>query len=271
MEDGQLSFEMLARETMDMSFSLTDQQFSFEENFKDREQLVADEPSVKPLPEGPGVVYRLEKGISTFCVRGFSSENISESFEEIEEGDAELFKILKLEGLDNLTEVGFFPTENIELAEIICDELINRRFPRQEDILCNLSDPGFSWWLDLSSDHFQVFFKSYGIHRAENYIRLGPLGDPTIAEERMRKSESIFRMAFPVGEFVSTDKGFSISTTDSENSNFIMLKNFFHIGENSTTPEVFPSTNDGKTLYYYFKELAAIRSFWLELESLMTD
>ncbi len=260
MDDSQLSFEALARETMELSRDFKNSEFSFEDEFhhpKEKE-IVA--------PSGAGLLYILEKGISTFCIRGFVSSDLSESFEELGEGESSIIESLKITEEEQINSVRFFPTENKELAEVILDELVNRRFPIEEDILCNLSDPGFSWWMDEDDDHFQVFFKSHGIHRADDYIRLGPLGDSTIASNRILKSENIFRGAFPVGEFVATDKGFAISTTDPTNPNFLMLKNFFLTGKNTTTPATFPSTGDGKTLYFYFKEVSVLREFWLQIE-----
>lgn len=268
MEDSQLSFEALAAETMDMSRDLRDSEFSFDiEDFSI--EKVSEVKEVAPTT--PGLLYRLEKGISTFCVRGYASDNLSEDLESVFDGDTPLIEALKVSDRSEMEEVRFFPTESRELAETICDEHINRRFPIEEDVLCNISDPGFSWWMDEGPDHFQIFYKSHGIHRAENYVRLGPLGDSAISSARLLKAESIFRNAFPIGEFVSSDKGFAISTTDGSNPHFITLKNFFLSGDNSTSPATFPPTIEGKTLYYYFKELAALRSFWLRLEKDMTE
>lgn len=265
MDDGQLSFEALAKETMEMSRDLKSNEFSFEEDFS----IQNEEPKI--VPAGPGLLYRLEKGVGTFCVRGIVCDDLPEGFEELEDGDQNILDSLKIQEREQVEEVKFYPTETKELAETIVDELVNRRFPVQEDILCNLSDPGFSWWMDEGADHFQIFFKSHGIHRAEDYIRLGPLGDPTIAASRFLKAESLFRSVFPVGEFVSSDKGFAISCTDSENINFKMLKNFFLVGENDTKIENYPQDIDGKTLYFYFKEVAVIRNFWLQLEREMSE
>lgn len=268
MEDTQLSFEALTRETMEMSQSFN-QEFSFSDEFKaPSEEEKIEEASA---PESPGLIYKIEKGISTFCVRGVVCQNLHESYEELLEGEGTLVSQLKLEDESDLSSIRFYPTEAPELAERISEELINRRFPIEEDILCNVSDPGFSWWLDMEEDHFQVFFKSHGIHRAEEYIRLGPLGDPGIASTRILQAESIFRSAFPIGEFVSSDKGFAISTTDSSNINFQTLKNFFLTGVNDTTDGTFPPSIEGRTLFYYFKEVASIRHFWLELEKEMTE
>ncbi len=272
MEDTQLSFETLAKETMEMSQSLRDSEFTFSEEFISTEEDPQSEETIEaPAPEGPGLIYKLEKGVSTFCVRGIVCQDINETFEELMEGEKSHADKLKLTSEEDIASIRFYPTEAAELAEQISDELINRRFPIEEDILCNLSDPGFSWWMDEGEDHFQVFFKSHGIHRAEDYIRLGPLGDRTIASSRILKAESIFRTAFPVGEFVSSDKGFAISTTDPTNTHFQTLKNFFLTGENDTTDSTFPPSIEGKTLFYYFKEVAAIRHFWLTLEKEMAE
>jgi hypothetical protein len=269
MEDTQLSFEALAKETMEMSQSQRVQDFSFTDETS--ELIDIGEIEEAPAPEGPGLIYKIEKGISTFCVRGIACQDIKEIFDELTDGEKSHAKKLKLETEEDIASIKFYSTESAELAEQISEELINRRFPIEEDILCNLSDPGFSWWLDVGEDHFQVFFKSHGIHRAEDYIRLGPLGDRTIACSRMLKAEAIFRSAFPVGEFVSSDKGFAISTTDPTNIHFQTLKNFFLTGENNTTDSTFPPSIEGRTLFYYFKEVASIRHFWLTIEKEVTE
>ena len=70
-------------------------------------------------------------------MRGVPVENFNEEKKRIDEliqANSQLRKIKdgKLE---------FFPCESFELAQVICDTMMNRRFPFEEDSLCNISDP----------------------------------------------------------------------------------------------------------------------------------
>jgi hypothetical protein len=161
----------------------------------------------------------------------------------------------------------YFETPTIEQAQAVIDQMSNRRFPKQEDLLCNISDPGFSWWMDLEYDRFEVFFRSHGINRMEKYIQLGPIGDQKMAALRMGQVQTLLRSSFPVSEFSSTDKGFAVGTLKPEHLGFKSFRDVFVKGENFTNFENFPDNTLGRTLYFYFHELASIRRFWIEVQS----
>ncbi|MFA6238310.1 MAG: hypothetical protein WC635_13335 [Bacteriovorax sp.] len=227
------------------------------------------------LPESPGVIYKIDNALGTFCVRGYSTQNIKKAFEELSESDSTRRNILKLESKSSLDEIDFFSTRNFELAEAIREQVINRRFPHQEDSLCNLSDPGFSWWMNV--DHFindsseqgrfEIFFRSHGINRAEKYIQLGPIGDGSIAALRMNQARTLLRSSFPISEFSCDDKSFTVASLKPDHLSFISFKNIFLKGENHTELENFPDNGIGRTLFYYFHELAIVRKFWIEVKS----
>lgn len=232
-------------------------------------------PSSRTLPESPGIIYRIDNGVSTFCVRGFSVTNIKQSFVDLEDPDSSKRIILKMSLEDNSNSVEFFETKNFELAEAIREQIINRRFPHQEDSVCNISDPGFSWWMNIEKDNngkdthgrFEIFFRSHGINRAEKYIQLGPIGDGGVAALRMNQARTLLRSSFPISEFSCDDKSFAVASLKPEHSSFLSFKNIFLEGVNQTELENFPDNSVGRTLFYYFHELAIVRKFWIEVKS----
>jgi hypothetical protein len=226
-------------------------------------------------PEAPGIIYKIDSGPSTFCVRGYSTTNILEAFLELEQSTSSKRPILKLGQEDEVSSIMFFETKTIELAEAVREQIINRRFPHQEDAVCNISDPGFSWWMDVSNGQdgelkhgrFEIYFKSHGINRADKYIQLGPIGDGGVAALRMNQARTLLRSSFPVSEFSCDDKSFTVASMKPDHLSFISFKNIFLDGINNTELENFPDNSIGRTLYYYFHELAIVRKFWIEVKA----
>jgi len=213
--------------------------------------------------EGVGLLYKLEKGISTFCIRAVVSEDLAWDKESLERGDVELERSLKIKEEEDLEHVGFFKCEDLAIAETIFDQLINRRFPRQEAMLCNLSDPGFSWWLDLSENALRIYFQSHGIERDDSLIQLGPLGDPMIAARRLSRSLSFMKNIFPVNEFSATDKAFMVSCTSSGLDAFKGFKDLILKGEDTLLKNQQLVSID-PTFSLYLRELAGLRRFWIQ-------
>ncbi len=226
-------------------------------------------------PESPGIVYKIDNGSSTFCVRGYSAANIREAFLELKNIDSVKRPILKLTRDEDESSVMFFETRTLELAEAVREQIINRRFPHQEDAVCNISDPGFSWWMDVREAHengfkqgrFEIFFKSHGINRADKYIQLGPIGDGGVAALRMNQARTLLRSSFPISEFSCDDKSFTVASQKPDHLSFISFKNIFLEGINNTELENFPDNSMGRTLFYYFHELAIVRKFWIEVKA----
>jgi hypothetical protein len=222
------------------------------------------------LPETFGIIYKIDNASSTFCVRGYCTTNIRESFSELANPESAKRTILKLDAASKCDSVEFFETKSLELAEAVREQIINRRFPHQEDSLCNLSDPGFSWWMNIdqnNSDRFEIFFRSHGINRADDYIQLGPIGDGSVASLRMNQARTLLRSSFPISEFSCDDKSFTVASSKPDHLSFISFKNIFLEGVNHTELENFPDNSVGRTLYYYFHELAIVRKFWIEVKS----
>ncbi|MEA9357060.1 hypothetical protein SHI21_12620 [Bacteriovorax sp. PP10] len=239
------------------------------------EENIAPPTYVSLFPETPGVIYKIHNGPSTFCVRGYTTLNIKEAFFDLNDADSTKRPILKLSHDDDFSSVLFFETDTFELAEAVREQIINRRFPHQEDAVCNISDPGFSWWMDESSlsengikqGRFEIFFKSHGINRADKYIQLGPIGDGSVAALRMNQAKTLLRSSFPISEFSCDDKSITVASQKPDHLGFISFKNIFLEGINHTTMENFPDNSMGRTLFYYFHELAIVRKFWIEVKT----
>lgn len=240
-----------------------------------RPQEAEASAQVIALPETSGVIYKIDNALGTFCVRGYSSHNIREAMTELTAGDSAKRIILKISQPADLDSVQFFETKTFELAEAIREQIINRRFPHQEDSLCNLSDPGFSWWMNIEPSSpeakeqgkFEIFFRSHGVNRAEKYIQLGPIGDGSIAALRMNQARTLLRSSFPISEFSCDDKSFTVASSKPDHLSFISFKNIFLEGVNTTSLENFPDNSVGRTLFYYFHELAIVRKFWIEVKT----
>ena len=219
----------------------------------------------KPVaPMAPGIIFRVDRGANTFCVRGFTTENINYQLKALPYESA---KLMLLKAQNENDQIFYFETKTFEVAEIIKDQIINRRFPIQEDAVCNISDPGYSWWMDVTPGRFEIHFKSNSIQRAEKFVKLGPVGDSKIAMLRLNQAHALLRSSFPLTEFSCTDKSLVVATSKPDHSSFLSFQNIFLNGDNHTCPENFPDNSTGKTLYFYFLELATLRKFWIEVEA----
>jgi hypothetical protein len=217
-------------------------------------------------PEGPGILFRVDKGISTFCLRGLVSEDLHWDLEAIERQDVDVMRSLKIDDEEQISEIRYFMTEDYPMAETVSDQLINRRFPRQEAMLCNISDPGFSWWMKIDGQSFNIYFQSHGIERDDSLIQLGPLGDPMIAYRRLGRALSSLRQIFPVSEYSATDKFFEVSCTQENNPGFEAFSRLFTHGEFVFEEVLDDLSGEDLTLFLYLREIAAIRRLWLRVQ-----
>ena len=267
-----MDFELLARETLKLSVRLregnnsdmdsSDPCFIFDKQLRKKNEL----------PTAPGLLYRIEEGGHTFCVRGISTSNLKFRANQVERrSDLELLKKLKITEEDDGDDLFFYITRNVDQAVSLQKNLINRRFPLHEDVLCNLSDPGFSWWMDEDDESFTVYFKSHGIERVEKLRQLGPIGDGKKARIYFNQVFKLFGLLFPVKEFSCTSKAMKISTNDPMSETFQMFRDIFLNGLNKFDRE-YPFTGQiFNEFWHYLDELALFRNFWLEIENNLTD
>ncbi len=249
----------------------------FQENFQKAEEAPSANASsdlVHPgLPTEPGILYHIQKSPSVFVIRTLVSLNIREDYLKIV-GSPEDYPSLRLideKSVDVESRLKFFLVENHYQAEVIHDQLNNRRFPVDEEMMCNLSDPGFSWWLARKDNGLQVSF-NLSSHHDGNTIKLGPLGDRELATKSFLQ----------FGELLS-QCGLSLTILNEPNRVVFEeeeklliddILDLFEIGVigNGLT-DLFrllskKSSGDGvmESLWYYFQEIASIRRFWIQVQ-----
>lgn len=236
-------------------------------------EVDAEETSALSYPKGAGLLYRIEKGQSTFCLRIFASQNIEESFDRAECGDVQIQKSLKLTEGEGMEQVHFFETSNFAMAEVLMDQFANRRYPYHEEQVCNISDPGHSWWMQLDQEQgqFKIFFRIQSLETHKNLIQLGPIGDLKLAHFCFRGAQALFSQIFPIDQFNLNDKHLLVKTSDAKNKSFHGLVSLFLNGDDHILGEKLPVDAQLRTLHFFFKELALARKFWTVLTGQLID
>lgn len=249
----------------------------FHENFAHNAE--AEKRPVTPpeendiYPEAPGVIYHIQKTTSVFVIRTIVSKNIRQDFQAIIERPEDYPSLRLLEGSqdDVSRKLKFFIVENPSEAEIIHDQLHNRRFPVNEELMCNLSDPGFSWWLTRKAAGFQLSF-TMSVAHDENTLKLGPLGDRELA---IRNFQALENLVTAAGIEMNIQNELNrVQFTDCEEFLLEELKDVFEFGVLTVTmKDLFKilarKTKDASALeetWFYLNELAAMRRFWIQIQ-----
>ncbi len=227
---------------------------------------------IKSYPTKPGIIYHIQKASAVFVIRTFVSKNIREDYLKIMERPED-YPSLRLTDLDGSLQehLRFFIVENPSEAEIIHDQIHNRRYPFNEEIMCNLSDPGFSWWLTKKPKGFQLSF-TISVSYHDDNLKLGPLGDRELAIRMFQRFENLVASA-GIAMNIQNEMN-RVQFTDCEE--FIMeeLKDLFEFGiVNETLKDLFKilgrkSQNQSflEEVWYYFNELGAMRRFWIQVQ-----
>ncbi len=235
--------------------------------------LVLDSDLEANYPAANGLIYHIQKTASVFVIRTLVSKNIRDDFERILAAPEDYPSLRLLEGGDG--ELGgqlkFFMVENPSEAEIIHDQLHNRRFPISEELLCNLSDPGFSWWLTKKMAGFQISFTMSVAASAET-VKIGPLGDRELALRNfLRFAELVNEAGIEMNIQNEVNR---VQFNDCEEFILEELKDVFEFGViTQTFKDIFKilarKTYDFTRLeevWYYLHELAAVRRFWIQVQ-----
>jgi hypothetical protein len=225
------------------------------------------------FPDGPGIIYHIQKSTSIFVIRTFVSPSIKSDYVTILDRpeDYPSLRLTEIEEGELASKLKFFIVDTTDEAEMIHDQLHNRRFPIFEESICNLSDPGFSWWLTKKPDGFQISF-TMSVANDEMTIKLGPLGDREIALKKFKSFEEIINSS-----------GIQMNVQNEVNrvqfnecEEFIMeeLKDLFEFGVvTETLKDIFKILNaktnnksELEEIWFYINELAAIRRFWIQIQ-----
>ena len=91
--------------------------------------------------EGCGLLYHIDFQGQTFSIRGLAIHNLKESYEQAQQGSPQILEPLRIAQDSQLGEIKIFRTPTYATAEILADQLFNRRFPVHEDSYFNVSDP----------------------------------------------------------------------------------------------------------------------------------
>lgn len=217
----------------------------------------------KPIQQG--LIFYIQRGLGTFCIRGLPHH-------DFELGQHEFRELILKNRKDEIEfDLHFYSTDSINEANLIYQRLLNRRFPYQEELMCNVSDPGFSWWMNNLSNGFDLFFKSYGIEREKEYVRLGPMGDRKEIYRILRGPLHELYKILNVEELSISEKNLSIRVKDSSimDSLFLELKNVFFKGELDQNGALMNWTQSNKELSQFFNEYSILRKYWLTIDSII--
>lgn len=250
----------------------------FDQHFAEH-QLAATEVEeedgavVDELPLGPGILYHIQKSTSIFVIRTWVSQNIREDYRAVLTAP-EIYPSLRLleGGSDSVVErLRFFPVDELSQAEIIHDQLSNRRFPVNEEMMCNLSDPGFSWWLTKKDGSFHVSF-TLSVIGSSTTVKLGPLGDQQLALHSFQALEHLFQEA---GLVLNVQNEMNrVQFSDGEEFLIEELQDLFEYGvvsEGLTQLFKLLARNIAdhaqlESAWFYLQELACMRRFWIQIE-----
>lgn len=224
-----------------------------------------------PFPQTPGIIFKIDAGISTFCVRGVLCHNINDSVHGVMNDEDGSWKKLKIRDREELSGIHYFETDSIQQSEMIAEYIINKRFPIQEEMVCNLSDPGFSWWLESNDNGMKVYFKAQSVERDKQFMRLGPIGDRGISSLKFLKCEGLLRRLFSISEYSTSDKSFEIKPTNLNDDNFLNFKDIFEKGEFNFEFDPAELTMEQQRLVIFLQEIAAVRGFWLSVEEILNN
>lgn len=231
---------------------------------------VPEEAAEHELPTGPGVLYHIQRSTSIFVIRTLVSRNIRQDYLLVKE-NPENYPSLRLISEETETKLRYFMVDNEYQAEIIHDQLNNRRFPIFEERMCNLSDPGFSWWLCKKDQGFQVSF-NLSANDEDRTVKLGPLGDQQLASKTFLQLGQLLQeggLSFEIQNEVSR-----IQFLEGESLLVDEFQDLFEFGVmGQTLGELFKllsrkenHSSSLETIWYYLQELAHMRRFWIQIQ-----
>lgn len=228
---------------------------------------------VSQIPNGAGLIYHIQESESLFVIRTLVSRNIRKDFNDILL-NPDLYPSLRLShdgSTDIKKKIRFFILENYHQAEIIHDQISNRRFPFHEELVCNLSDPAFSWWLTKKPYELEIAF-TLSMNETSLSKKLGPIGDQQLAVKNFQLFQRVLDEA-GLRLSVQNEIG-KVQILCQEDLLFEEFIDLFELGVMGGALAGFFKLLSKRikdqslleTLWIYFQEIAAMRRFWIQIQ-----
>ncbi len=228
----------------------------FLDNFQYQDQ--DQETETLQVPEGCGVIFSIRESVNTFVIDICPSRDMSADIDKFITEDREI------------DDIHFFEIEYYELAEMVADQVGNRRFPKCEETFCNIGDPGFSWWIKIDGNDLQIYFKNSYFCGREDFIKLGPVGDSSLARIRFEQASRIFPNIFSINSISCGENRFQMNVDDENDEKFTKLKFALLAGDSNYLSAIKIDSIDNQ-LNLFFHEIIAVRRFWIEVENILND
>jgi hypothetical protein len=267
---------------MDDISKLVDETFCHADTNSFHPFLFDEEIEVSKLEDVPsetsGVFYHIQKSLGTFVVRMVPCEDLSVTYKQILASPDEFpkLRLLDEDGNTDFTVLKYFETDNIELAHSLCKEMSHNRYPLYEEDVINISDPGYSWWLELKKNQIKIYFKLSRTADLDKMYKLGPLGDPKLSLKRFSLLNGYFKALFPVASYAGAHGALDI-VVEYENHLFKYFKNLLLTGnvdfefwqelrEYEIHAKDSPYVQSIVKANYFIMELANMRRFWQTIQ-----
>jgi len=212
------------------------------------------------LTDGPGLIYRILRGPETFVVKGFTTENLKDSYLHLSLKHLQKLGVEKDQG-----EVKFYSTYSLELADNLVAKILNQRFSYQEGLVRNISDPGSTSWMKVEDDRFVICLSFPGSQDFEN---IGVLGDRKEVLALFSQTIEKINTLLPNSEFSSSDIELRLKIANKSNFYFQALKGVFHEGKmENEIIEYFGPYLDNHLLDFLM-EISSLRGLWKAITEL---
>lgn len=244
-------------------------------------KYLEEEARLEQPDELAGVIFHLERKVSTFVIRVEATDNLRETYHQIIKNPSEFSKLRLDTGPDTpiKNQIEYFVCDSVMHAELIKYQLANKRFPLFEESMMNISDPGDSWWFRDQGDKFTIHFQFSHMQNDGSLLKLGPLGDSDQVMANFQKLRGYFSILFPVSTYASGHGQMVMGTSKADDQVFKGIKDLFMTGETGhffwdylRKLEEDAREKDPKFLKsllkanFFLMELATIRRFWMAIE-----
>ncbi|MFP5457939.1 MAG: hypothetical protein ACLGG7_04340 [Bacteriovoracia bacterium] len=224
------------------------------------------------VPSAPGLVFHLEQSRGTFVVRTLPTENMQLAVAAIKESPEDYPSLRFVTDVGgNFSKLRWFEFATLGEAEVVHQRVGQRRFPQREEDVCNLSDPGFSWWLEPTHDGFVIHSKM-GLLK-EGLTRLEPLADAQLAPYRWNVLAQILGQ-LPIDVEIRQENNRLVMSAQNDQWLLQEFLSIFKRGEvTQELQDVFRLLSKRgtppallETCWFFLTEMAAVRRFWMAVE-----